>query len=42
MEKSGALKMGKENENINGSRLVPIISETQLVGVAADDNAASE
>lgn len=35
MEKLGALKMRKENENINGSRLVPITTEAQLVGFAA-------
>lgn len=35
MEKLGALKMRKENENINGGRLVPITTETQLVWVAA-------
>lgn len=35
MEKLGALKMRKENGNINGRRLVPIMSETQLVCVAA-------
>lgn len=36
MEKLGPLKMRKENENINGSRLVPIMSKkTQLVRVAA-------
>lgn len=35
MEKLGALKMRKENENINVSRLFPITSKTQLVCVAA-------
>lgn len=35
MEKLGALKMRKENEDINGSGLFPIMSETQLVWVAA-------
>lgn len=35
MEKLGALKMGKENENKNSSELVPITCKTQLVWVEA-------
>lgn len=39
MEKLGALKMKKENENINGSRVVPVKTKTQLVWVATVYNA---
>lgn len=40
MEKLGALKMRKENKNINGSRLVPFTNKTQLVRVTAANIAA--